>query len=281
MDRLNKKDKTYKVVRQQREADIETPLAAGNPGDGRLTMRDVVLAKVKSGIQTQHDYSQRFDKDRSLVVEDIGGTPLDITVWRGFIAMDVIVRGTPFRFVNTHFEAFDNDAKLAQAEQLVAGIAEVGAGEANEIGPANPGGVDTPVVLVGDLNTDDEIVETEGDTPQHQADELPYAEVVSKGLEERSYDGLNTDGIDEQYSCCFGDDLIGEFPATALEDIDHTVDHVMVSDDDHGEGVDPNTNDVELVKSFATGDDPEQFERFDRWASDHLGVFSVLQFPTP
>ena len=60
-----------------------------------------------------------------------------------------------------------------------------------------------PVVLVGDLNSDDEIVETLGDTPGHQADELPYAAIVDAGLEERSYDGLNTDGVDELYSCCF------------------------------------------------------------------------------
>ena len=286
VNKLNKKGKTYKVVRKQREADIEAPIAgggtdpAGIPGDGRLTMNDVVLARVKSGVQVQDDFSQRFRKDHSLIIEDIGGTPLDITVWRGWIALDANVRGTEFRFVNTHLEAFNNDAKLAQAEELVAGIGEVVGGVQDEVGPANPGGVTRPVVLVGDLNSDDEIVETEGDTPQHQADELPYAHIVNAGLEERSYDGLNTDGLDDQFSCCFSDDLLQEDPATALEDIDHTVDHVMVSDDDHGEGVDNNGNDVELVKSFATGDDPAVWAINNLWPSDHLGVFSVLQFPT-
>ena len=165
--------------------DAEIPLAGGltddNPGDGRLTMRDVVLMRKDAGVTTRYDYSQRFRKDHSLSIENIGGTPLDITVWRGFVAMDANVRGTEFRFVNTHLEAFDNTAKLAQAEELVAGIGDVGAGTQDEIGPANPGGVDTPVVLVGDLNSDDEIVETEGDTPQHQADELPYAAIVDQG----------------------------------------------------------------------------------------------------
>lgn len=275
MDQLNKREKTYKIVRQQREADIEAPLSGGDPGDGRLTMRDVVLAKVKSGVTTRFDYSERFDKEDSLVVEDIGGVVgFDVTVWRGFIAMDANVRGTEFRFVNSHLEAFDNTAKLAQAEELVAPLPD-------DLGPANPSAVATPVVLVGDLNSDDEIVETEGDTLQHQADELPYAALVDAGLEERSYDGLNTDGLDEQFSCCFGDELIAEAPATALLDIDHTVDHVMVSDDDHGEGVDPNSNDVELLSSFATGNDPDEYARFNRWASDHLGVVSTLQFPTP
>jgi hypothetical protein len=238
-------------------------------------MRDVVLAKVQSGVTTSFDYSERFDKEDSLVIEDIGGVVgFDVTVWRGFVAMDANVRGTEFRFVNSHLEAFDNIAKLAQAEELVAALPD-------DLGPANPDAVSTPVVLVGDLNSDDEIVETEGDTQQHQDDELPYAALVAAGLEERSYDGLNTDGLDLQFSCCFGDELIGEPAPGALDDIDHTVDHVMVSDDDHGDGVDPNSNDVELVNSFATGNDPDQFARFDRWASDHLGVVSTLQFPDP
>jgi endonuclease/exonuclease/phosphatase family metal-dependent hydrolase len=272
----------YAVVRQQKEADIETPLSGSNPYDGRLTMRDVVLKrKDKRDVSVKFDYSQRFRKDHSMVVENIGGTPLDVTVWRGFVAMDANVRGTDFRFVNTHLEAFDNDAKLAQAQELTAGIGEYAGGAQDEIGPANPGGTDLPVVLVGDLNSDDEIVETLGNTPGHVADEAPYAYIVSKGLEERSFDGLNTDGVDEQYSCCFSDEVIGEPPATALEDIDHTVDHVMVEDDDHGAGVDPNNNDIELVNSFATGDDPAEYARFNRWASDHLGVVSTLQFPTP
>jgi endonuclease/exonuclease/phosphatase family metal-dependent hydrolase len=203
MKHLNKKNNKvkYKVIRVQREADIEAPLAGGNPFDGRLTMRDVVLArKDKKDISTRFEYSQRFEKENSLVVENIGGTPLDITVWRGFISVDANVRGTEFRFVNTHLEAFDNDAKLAQAEQLTASIAEVGGGLADEIGPANPASTDLPIVLVGDLNSDDEIVETLGNTPQHQADELPYARIENIGFGERSYDGLNEDGIDEQYS---------------------------------------------------------------------------------
>ncbi len=136
-------------------------------------------------------------------------------------------------------------------------------------------------MLVGDLNSDDEIVETEGDTPQHQADELPYAAIVAKGLEERSYDGLNTDGNDELFSCCFGAELINEAPATALDDIDHTVDHVMVSDDDHGDGNDPNRTTSSWSTRSRPATIPAEFSRFGRWASDHLGVVSVLQFPTP
>lgn len=290
MKQLKKQGADYKVVRQQKEADIEAPLSGGtptptpggDPGDGRLTMRDVVLAnKSKNAkVKTKFDYSQRFRKDHSLNIENIGGTPLDVTVWRGFVAMDAVVRDNAFRFVDTHLEAFDNDAKLAQAEELTASLAEVAvAGTQDEIGPANPAAVDTPIVLVGDLNSDDEIVETLGNTPGHVADELPYDRIVDMGLEERSYDGLNTDGNDTLFSCCFNDELIGESPATALDDIDHTVDHIMVTDDDHGDGNDPNSNDITLVDSFQTGNDPDEYSRFNRWGSDHLGVVSTLKFP--
>jgi hypothetical protein len=138
-----------------------------------------------------------------------------------------------------------------------------------------------PVVLVGDLNSDDEIIETGGSNPD---DELPYAALVNAGLEERSFDGLNTDGNDTLFSCCFADDNddrnpLDEGPPVSLPDIDHTVDHVMVSDDDQGAGNDGNNNDIELVNSFNTGNDPAEYARFNVWASDHLGVVSSLQFP--
>jgi endonuclease/exonuclease/phosphatase family metal-dependent hydrolase len=293
MKQLKKQDANYKVVRQQKEADIEAPLSGGStnpvpggdPGDGRLTMRDVILANKdkKADVKTKFDFSQRFRKDHSLVIENLAGTPLDVTVWRGFVGLDANVRGNEFRFVDTHLEAFDNDAKLAQAEELTADIVDVAVnGTQDEIGPAHPSAVETPVVLVGDLNSDNEIVEDEGDTPQHQADELPYAAIVDAGLEERSFDGPEEDAIDDLvYGCCFGDDLIAEPPPAALDDIDHNIDKVMVSDDDHGLGVDPNTNDVTLVDSFRTGDKPSEYSRFNRWASDHLGVVSTLKFPTP
>lgn len=286
MKKLKKQGANYEVVRQQKDADIEaplsggspTPIPGGDPGDGRLTMRDVVIKRTdkKAKVKTKFDFSQRFDKEESLVVEDIGGgVGFDVTVWRGFIGLDANVRGTQFRFVNTHLEAFDNTAKLAQAEHLVQTVPD-------EPGPATVQSAGMPVVLVGDLNSDNEIVEDEGDTPQHQADELPYAALTDAGLEERSFDGTEEDAIDDAgYGCCFGAELIDEAPATALADIDHTVDHVMVSDNDPGSTEAPDADDISLVSSFATGNDPAQYARFSRWASDHLGVVSKLQFPTP
>lgn len=271
MDELKKQGANYKVVRQQKEIDIEVPLSGGlspdNPGDGRLTMRDVVLARKGQGVAYKFDYSQRFDNP--LVIEDIAGiSGFDVKVNRGFIAMNANVRGTEFRFVNTHLEAFDNPAKLAQAEELVQGLPA-------EPGPANTAAAGMPVVLVGDLNSDDEILATSSGVAD---DELPYAALEEAGLGERSYDGLNENGLDAQFSCCFNAELINEAPATALDDIDHTVDHVMVSDTTPEDIV---AGEIQLTNSFATGDDPAEFARFSRWAADHLGVVSVLQFPTP
>ena len=141
MNQLKKQGAKYKVVRQQKEFDAEIPLAGTSPLDGRLTMRDVVLARRDAGVDTHLDFSARFAPENSYQVEDIGGTPLDLTVWRGFIGVDANVRGTEFRFVNTHLEAFDNVAKLAQAEELTAGLAGAGAREPRLGRPSGrPGG---------------------------------------------------------------------------------------------------------------------------------------------
>ena len=114
------------------------------------------------------------------------------------------------------------------------------------------------MVLVGDLNTDDEIVETLGDTPGTLADELPYAVLTtdpdgpgSRGtavpFEERSFDGPAST---TRARCCFHDRDDRRDPADTF---DHTVDHIMVSDDDPGgqpnSPTDPNTNDIALVNS--------------------------------
>ena len=240
MTKLNKgrRGPDFRVVRVQREADVEVPLSSG--GDGRLTMRDVILARKDRKVKTAHDHSQRFENN---IVQVVAGV-LPVTFWRGWQSVEATVRGEEFRFVNTHLEAFDPDVREAQAGELIAGLPE--------IGPANAvQGAGKPVILAGDLNTDDDLVELgEGSA----ADEEPYAVLTTDPdfvpedppdpeengpripFEERSFDEPGFP--DPLYSCCYHTDTIDD-PA--------------------------DTSDMTAPPRL--------------WPSDHGGVVSTLRFP--
>ncbi|MEO8092238.1 MAG: hypothetical protein ABI726_05980 [bacterium] len=249
---LKKKKAKYTVVRAQRELDGELPTFSG---DRRLVMRDLMLVRKGVGASVKFEQSKNFDNFLTV----LGGA---VDVDRGWIAGEANVRGTEFRVVNTHLEAFDSGVRLDQADELVA-----------PGGPADADAAGMPVVLLGDLNTDDEIEETLGASPEHADDELPYAALTGAGLEERSVDGPNL--VDDEFSCCFFDPDIDDPDAYTNGEWDHNVDHIMVSD-----------GAITLVKSSVTGnsrlvDSNALATPHELWASDHGGVVSTLQFPLP
>jgi len=234
----------YEVVVVQPEFDLEAP--ADEDGDpktgplgadvnGRLTMRDAILAKRGAGVRTWNEQSANFET--VLPVEILGNV---VPIVRGWTATDAKVRGSrPFRFVNTHLEAFDPEVRLGQALELV-----------DEDGPATS---DLPVVLVGDLNSDDD---EETTTP---ANRLAFEALTAAGMVKRS--------TNEPFSCCLGRSLLEATPAEEAEgsaDFDHQVDHILTRD--------PET--VELQSSTVTGLLPVN----GFWNSDHAGVFSALRF---
>ena len=234
----------YDVVVVQQEFDLEAPADENSkPGDGpaaqgipnaeingRLTMRDVILAKRGPFVHTWNAESGNFD---TLLEVPILGQPFPIA--RGWTATEAWVRGAgPFRFVNTHLEAFHPLIRAAQAGELVA--------------PGGPATSENPVVLLGDLNSDDDTVEG--------ADRLAYEVLLGAGFVERS--------TDEPLSCCLNSSLLAEGAGGSVTDFDHQVDHVMTNDP---EG-------VTLDDSAVTG----LFPVNGFWSSDHAGVFSALEF---
>jgi endonuclease/exonuclease/phosphatase family metal-dependent hydrolase len=234
----------YDVVVVQQEFDLEAPADENSePGDGpaaqgipnaeingRLTMRDVILAKRGPFVHTWNAESGNFD---TLLEVPVLGKPLPIA--RGWTATEAWVRGAgPFRFVNTHLEAFHPLIRAAQAGELVA--------------PGGPATSTNPVVLLGDLNSDDDTVEG--------ADRLAYEVLLGAGFVERS--------TDEPLSCCLDSSLLAEGAGGSVSDFDHQVDHVMTNDP---EG-------VTLEESVVTG----LFPVNGFWSSDHAGVFSALEF---
>jgi Endonuclease/Exonuclease/phosphatase family len=229
LKQLNRKKKLYKPVVVQDEFDFEAPADAnGVPGDGpgggvgilanaevngRLTMRDVILARVGAGVQTSNPKSGNFG---TLLVEKVAGAT-EVSVTRGWASVDAKVRGSKkFHFVDTHLEAFDNEAeypsvRARQASELVA--------------PGGPATSKLPVVLVGDLNSD---IKTEVKPGDSQA----YRVMKQAGFRERA--------TDKPTGCCIHSELLNT--GTNAE-MDHKVDHIMTS----------SPKQVKLLKSAVTG----------------------------
>jgi endonuclease/exonuclease/phosphatase family metal-dependent hydrolase len=240
---LNKNGTRYEVVVVQEEFDLEAPADYnGLPNDGplpgfpnaemlgRLTMRDVILARHGAGVQTWNAAGGNFN---TLLEVPILGQPKPIK--RGWTETDAKVRGShPFHFVNTHLEAFQPLIREAQAKELVA--------------PGGPATSSLPVVLVGDLNSDDDTVAF--------PDTLAYEALVAAGMVERS--------TDNPLSCCLKASELGVGDGGSVADFDHQVDHVMTND----------PADITLKDSEVTGLLP--VNAF--WSSDHAGLFSSLRF---
>jgi Endonuclease/Exonuclease/phosphatase family len=233
----------YRVVVVQEEFGTEAPADVNGvendgPGGeladaevlGKLTMRDVILARHGAGVRTWNEDGGNFE---NLLTLPIAGQ--QVPVLRGWTATDAKVRGThPFRFVNTHLEAFHPGVRLQQAMEL-----------ADADGPATSS---LPVVLLGDLNSDDDTV-TGNDT-------LAYNFLLGAGFVNRS--------TNNPLSCCLNSPLLGVNEGGAIGDFDHQVDHILTRD----------PGEVVLQSSTVTGREPVN----GFWNSDHAGVFSALRF---
>jgi endonuclease/exonuclease/phosphatase family metal-dependent hydrolase len=246
---LNKKKTLYKPVVVQDEFDFEAPADAnGVPGDGpgggqgvlanaetnaRLTMRDVILERLRSGVVTSNPQSGNFSH---LLVVKVAGSK-EISVTRGWTSVDAKVRGSKkFHFVNTHLEAFDNEAEYPS----------VRAQQASEL--VEPGGPATsrlPVILLGDLNSD---VKTEVKPGDGQA----YRVMLKAGFRERATDKPTGCCIDSSYDLTTGSNA----------EMNHKVDHIMTSA----------PKQVKLLTSKVTG----RSKSNGYWDSDHAGLFSAL-----
>ncbi len=236
---LNRGPDRYEVVVVQNEFDLEAPGDEdGNPAtgplgadiNGRLTMRDVILARRGAGVSTKNAQGANFATN---LVVTVAGAP--VTVKRGWTATDARVRGSGwFRFVNTHLEAFHPLIRQAQAAELVA--------------PTGPATSDLPVVLVGDLNSDDDTVEG--------ADKLAYQTLLAAGMVNRS--------TDDPLSCCLDSSLLEVGKGGSEADFDHQVDHILTRDPEAVTLEDSAVSGIQPVNGF--------------WNSDHAGVFSALRF---
>jgi endonuclease/exonuclease/phosphatase family metal-dependent hydrolase len=198
----------YRAVVVEPEFDFEVyadtdsnPLTAaagcpfGSETDGRLTMRDVILAR--KGVKTTNAKGANFTH---LLQVTPSGLPIKVT--RGWTRTDVKIAGVPrFRFVNTHLESFDDGTiRAAQAKELVA--------------RGGPAAGKLPVVLVGDLNSDVATAPKPGDA-------LADAALLHAGFAERS--------TSTPFGCCLNTAILTVAGGGKVSDFDHKVDHVMTN----------------------------------------------------
>jgi hypothetical protein len=252
---LNKGGQRYEAVVVKDEFDAELPVndetsdgqsgLAGADHNERLTMRDVILKKVGNKVKVSNPTSGTFNV--LLRVEVGGAVTLDVT--RGWTAVDAKIKGSTskkFRFVNTHLEAFDSSGQNPGSDGNSYGRGDIRAAQASQLFAAGGPATGKIVILVGDINSDD-------DTVQPNGDQNAYNALIAGGFSERS--------TASPLSCCLNDPNL---MSGSQADFDHQVDHILT-----------NSRKVKLINSSVLGLDPVG----GLWPSDHAAVFSTLRVP--
>jgi endonuclease/exonuclease/phosphatase family metal-dependent hydrolase len=138
MDSLKASGLHYRVAVDQELANLEMP------GVASYTDRDVIL--VRSDLPPGH---LKILGTETHKYENYMGFPvLDnvVPAWRGWIAVDVKIRGARFKFVNTHLEAPIDGVPQTQLLQVAQAMELVEDLKATSL----------PIILVGDFNSDAE-----------------------------------------------------------------------------------------------------------------------------
>jgi len=208
---------------------------------GVFTDRNAIIVRTDlptSELMTSNSAEDVYDRTLDVPV---GG--MTVHVQRGWASIDVLFHGMPFRFFDTHFEAFDPNVRRDQVGELV------------QIMAASP----YPIVLAGDINL--------------------YPMGV-RALDDATWSLLNRAGFRDAWvvAACFEP----RFTAGQTDDLnnvpsilDNTVDYVLFDKDfetktvEHscdiaGEELDDRTNTVPAL-----------------WPSDHAAVALDLRMAKP
>jgi endonuclease/exonuclease/phosphatase family metal-dependent hydrolase len=172
----------------------------GGEIQGRLTMRDVILVNDDSKVKAKLKNPQTGTYS-SLFTPTISG--IQVPVLRGWTAGDVTVQKgkgkdkvkRKFRFVNTHFEAFDDETQVPsiRAQQAMEVLA----------GPASK----KRTIMLGDFNSDTTTEVQPGDAQAFQA-------ILNAGFKRRA--------TSNPLSCC-----VSNLFTSPPTEFDHQVDHIV------------------------------------------------------
>lgn len=277
MAQLNKGKQRYRVVNVTTEFDFEGPANYdGDPSgygeiNGRLTMRDAILAKVGSNIKSRNSSGGNYSTFFAPVISGVA-----ITVDRGWGSAEFKVRNSPwFKFVNTHLESFGDDKNkvvdcmTTPPEGYESNPVSIRCSQAKELFEGEIAPSTVPVVLTGDLNSDDvSVIDANCPSAANSGGTLPGNNGGVCG-DTFAYNSLKTNGMsevstDDPMSCCLKSDLLAD-TFGGPGDFDHHIDHIMTSRPDK----------VKWLKTSnpVTGLSPVN----GFWNSDHAGVYSLLK----
>jgi endonuclease/exonuclease/phosphatase family metal-dependent hydrolase len=232
MNALAARGLQYEIVKLQQNSDLEFPALDLSSGffDARVIDHDVVLARADlpvSEFKVEAKTSQYFT--------NILGLPMFgtlVQVPRGWIAVDVKLRGKPYRLVDTHLESINYEIQALQAEELVNG----------------PTIADIPVILAGDINSD-----AESSDPVLSAS---YRILVSAGF-------MDPWPIFHPGDPGFTNPLHGEDPYTPVSAPNQRIDVILAKTGGKG---------IAVRNEFLVGNTMSDLTVHGFWPSDHAGV---------
>jgi len=249
-----KKPLRYTLAVVKPEFDFELPVNDNGQGNGlagadhneRLTMRDAILVR-KGVVKFSKPNTGTFS---TLLRETLAGGVRIVDVTRGWASIDVKVRGRSLHIVDAHLEAFDSQGQNDTSQGTSLGKGDVRAAQARQLVTPMPDGAiragKIPTILIGDMNSDDNTVQPNGDRNAYMA-------LTAGGFSERS--------TSNPLGCCLNDPFLVGGP-NSIGDFDHQVDHVLT-----------NRGRVKFVKGFVDGRAPVN----GLYPSDHAALTSVLK----
>ena len=182
MDALQAEGLSYQVAAQVENLDVEMPMFTDTGvADVRLTDYDVILSR--SDVAISHPTSANYAN--ALTIESLG-----LEVKRGYAAINATVSGVTYRVVNIHLEAFAEENRVAQVQELVGSLSDE----------------TLPIVLLGDFNT-------------RAPDGTVYHLLLSAGY----VDLWQMDSQGTGNTCCQDDDILNE-----VSDLSVRIDQIFV-----------------------------------------------------
>lgn len=206
----------------------------------RFVDRDVILVRKNVSISeaTARNFRTNLEVEGVTLADEAVLEP----VWRGFTAVNARVRGTTYRFVNTHLEVPGEELgapeltfiQAAQAKELLTELSEE----------------KLPIIVVGDFNASPVDESTVAITP--------YEQFVNAGYKD-AWAVANPD--DAGSTCCQEEDLMNEESI-----LNERIDLVFLH----------NLDGVILAKTV--GDEFRNKTPSGLWPSDHAGVIAKIIF---